>query len=157
MTASCGEGGMTDDTILNVRTVVGAVAIREGTVLLLRRNVTDFMGGQWEIPSGVVEPNEDHLVALHREVLEETGLRIARVITRLGVFEYRSKSGRLTMQWNFLVELSSGTPALADHDLFKWVSIDELVDSALTDEVMTDVARGFRWLSERDSDQDVQA
>ena len=148
---------MSDDTIRNVRTVAGAVAIREGTVLLLRRNVTDFMGGQWEIPSGVVEPNEDHLVALHREVLEETGLRITEVITPLGSFEYRSMSGRSTMQWNFLVELSTGTPVVTDHDRFKWVSIDELADSGLTDDVMTDVARGFRWLFERDSDQNVDA
>jgi 8-oxo-dGTP diphosphatase len=148
---------MADDTIRNVRTVVGAVAIREDTVLLLRRNVTDFMGGQWEIPGGVVELSEDHLAALHREVLEETGLRITRVIRGLGSFEYRSKSGRSTVQLNFLVELSTGIPVLTDHDRFKWVSFDGLVDSGLTDEVMSDVARGFLWLSERASGQDVEA
>ena len=109
------------------------------------------MGGQWEIPSGVVELGEDHVFALNREVLEETGLRIAKLISPLGSFEYDSKSGR-TVQLDFLVDIALGEPVLTDHDQFKWVTEDELPDSGLTDEVTHDVARGFRLLLEQAKD-----
>lgn len=139
-----------------MRTVVGAIAIRDGAALLLRRNAADFMGGLWEIPSGVVESGEDSLSALQREVLEETGLSITEVIKQLGSFEYRSKSGRTTKQMNFLVELFAGTPVLVDHDQFAWVTIEKLEDSGLTQEVRAVVAQGFHWLSKHDGDVEVE-
>lgn len=128
-----------------MRTVVGAVMIREGAALLLRRKATDFLGGQWEIPSGVVEPDEDHISALHREVLEETGLIITEVTRQLGSFEYQSKSGRRTTQLNFLAELSEGTPTLTEHDEFKWITIDELADSGTSREIAAIIRQGFAY------------
>ncbi len=54
--------------------VVGAAIIHNGQILLLQRPLNDFRGGTWELPSGKTEPGEDLTTALHREVLEETGL-----------------------------------------------------------------------------------
>jgi 8-oxo-dGTP pyrophosphatase MutT (NUDIX family) len=45
-----------------------------GQLLLVRQNYADRL---WTQPGGRVEPNESPLEALHREVREETGHRIA--------------------------------------------------------------------------------
>jgi ADP-ribose pyrophosphatase len=55
---------------------VGAVAIHEGRVLLVRR-LRPPGQGQWAIPGGKVDLGETLAQAAEREILEETGLRIA--------------------------------------------------------------------------------
>ncbi len=63
-----------DGSIAAIRPGVAAV-VRDhgGRVLLHRRRVTDG----WAPPSGAVEPGEDLLAALRRELREETGLEVA--------------------------------------------------------------------------------
>jgi 8-oxo-dGTP diphosphatase len=60
-----------------------AVVLRDGDgrILLHRRRV----GGGWAPPSGAVEPGEDVLAALHRELREETALT-ATVERAVGVY-----------------------------------------------------------------------
>ena len=56
---------------------IGAFAILldgEGRVLCVRQN---YAPREWTLPGGRVEPNESPLAALHREIMEETGCRIA--------------------------------------------------------------------------------
>jgi 8-oxo-dGTP diphosphatase len=54
---------------------VGAVVIREGRVLLVRRGKPPGRGS-WAIPGGLVELGETLQKAAEREIAEETGLRI---------------------------------------------------------------------------------
>ncbi len=82
--------------------VVGAVIRRNGSVLLLKRQADDFMGGLVELPSGTVDAGEDIIDALKREVREETGLEINDIDSFVGTFDYTSGSGKKTRQLNFL-------------------------------------------------------
>ena len=53
--------------------VVGAVIlIEKDSPLLLKRKSDDFMGGLIELPSGTLEPHEDIISGLIREIKEET-------------------------------------------------------------------------------------
>ena len=52
---------------------VGAIAIRDGALLLIRRGHAPSRG-RWSLPGGRVEPGETAEQALVREVAEETGL-----------------------------------------------------------------------------------
>ncbi len=52
---------------------VGAVVVRDNTVLLVLRKYPPFPG-YWSIPGGHVEPGESILEAARRELLEETGI-----------------------------------------------------------------------------------
>jgi ADP-ribose pyrophosphatase YjhB (NUDIX family) len=71
-------------TIREIRPGVSAVIFDgEGRVLLQRR--TD--NGSWGLPGGAVEFGESVLDALHREVLEETGLTI-QVERLTGVYSH---------------------------------------------------------------------
>lgn len=54
---------------------VGAVVIRDGCVLLIRRGKAPLRG-RWVIPGGTVELGETLEDALVREIGEETGVRV---------------------------------------------------------------------------------
>lgn len=117
-----------------VKTVVGAViADQSGNVLLLHRTSDDFLPGLWELPSGGVEPGENLLDALCREVTEETGLMVTAVGDYLGHFDYLSGSGRLTRQHNFAATVTAGQVVLTEHDAHQWAdhSAQDLVTDAV--------------------------
>lgn len=52
---------------------VGAVLIRDGRILLVRRGFPPAQG-KWSVPGGVIEAGESILDAARRELLEETNL-----------------------------------------------------------------------------------
>ncbi len=54
---------------------VGAIALREGSILLIRRGQPPF-AGCWSLPGGRVEWGEALAAAVRREVDEETGLAV---------------------------------------------------------------------------------
>ena len=60
--------------------VVGAAVVddleRPTTLLAARRTEPPHLAGGWELPGGKVDPGEDPLAALHREVAEELGVTI---------------------------------------------------------------------------------
>ncbi|MDR7304206.1 NUDIX hydrolase [Haloactinomyces albus] len=106
--------------------VVGAVVDRQGGALLLRRSAGDFRGGTWELPSGKVEPGEDLTTALHREVIEETGLALSEVTGYLGPFDYISGSGKHTRQHTWSVTVAGAEEVrLGEHDAYVWAGIDD--------------------------------
>ena len=118
------------------RYVVGAVIQRDSSVLLLERPKDDFMGGIYELPSGRVGDGESLDIALHREVEEETGLKIREIKTYLGHFDYESKSGEKTRQFNFAVTV--GEPLeikLQEHDNYAWANKGQLQQYPVTDSV----------------------
>ena len=59
----------------NPRVGVGAVVLREGRVLLVRRGAAPA-NGLWAIPGGALELGETLQEGAEREILEETGILI---------------------------------------------------------------------------------
>lgn len=97
---------------------VYAVLIRGGSVLLThqREPVPEF-----QLPGGGIDPGEDPVPALHREVLEETGWRIGR-LSRLGVFrryaympEYDLWAEKVCHVYRARPSLLIGPPSEAGH------------------------------------------
>ena len=120
------------------RCVVGAIIERGGRVLLLRRNFDDFMGGISELPSGKVEDKEELLIALEREILEETSLNIERTVAHIGSFDYASGSGKKTRQFNFFVEADKDLEPVVtpeEHSGFDWVARTEIDEYPITESV----------------------
>ena len=109
------------------RLVVAAVVKRKDRILLLRRRYEDFMGGLYELPSGMVEAGETLGRALSRELGEETGLHAEEISDYLGFFDYLSGSGTRTRQFNFLVSVANFSHIrLMEHDAFLWAAPGDL-------------------------------
>ena len=124
------------------RLVVGALICRLDRVLLLRRKPSDFMGGFYELPSGLVEGKETLADALHREVHEETGLVVTRIDTYLGFFNYVSRGGTTTRQFNFSVSVEDYSfIKLTEHDAFIWAESKDLGRLKITEPVRRTIAR----------------
>jgi ADP-ribose pyrophosphatase YjhB (NUDIX family) len=64
---------------------VGAVVVKDGTLLMVRRK-NEPGQGLWSIPGGRLELGEYISAAVAREVKEETGLDV-EVLELLGIFE----------------------------------------------------------------------
>ena len=139
MNAETLEGLLQDTRAQGIeRVVAGAVIRNNGTVLLLKRAQSDYLGGIYELPSGALEDGETLYQALRREVAEETGLEVVGIGPYLGYFDYPSGSGILTRQLNFLVTVRPAAIALSpEHETFAWVGQAGLVQYPVSEQVHT--------------------
>ena len=118
------------------RYVVGAIIAENRKVLLLERPKEDFMGGIYELPSGKVEEEEPLDQALYREVKEETNLDVEKIENYLGCFDYESKSGKKTRQFNFVVSVKKPMEIkLSEHTNYAWADENSLQKYPVTDSV----------------------
>lgn len=115
------------------RLVVGAVIPRQGLVLLLKRAPHDFMQGILELPSGAAHEGESLSDALRREVAEETGLEVREIGEYLGSFDYLSRSGHLSRQFNFVTATVGESITLTEHSGYIWASDGDLAQPLITD------------------------
>ncbi|MFE5741121.1 NUDIX hydrolase [Streptomyces celluloflavus] len=106
--------------------VAGVIVDDRGRALLIQRRDN----GQWEPPGGVLEPGETILDALQREVLEETGIKIALPAALTGI--YKNMTG-LIVSMVFRCEAIDGTPTTGEETrALRWVTREEV--SELADE-----------------------
>ena len=102
----------------------------EGLVLAVRRGQSMGNAGKWEFPGGKTRPGEDHEDCIVREIDEELGISI--IITgRLDIseYDYGDKKIRLIP---FLCETLSSKPHLREHDEYRWMKPEELVNLDMT-------------------------
>jgi 8-oxo-dGTP diphosphatase len=144
----------------NGRLCVGAVIVDdEGRVFVHRRGPDrTLFPGCWDLPGGHVEPGEAPLDALRREIEEETGWRLRRVVAELGETTWTGDDGIRRRELDYLVEVDGdlSAPRLErpHHVEFAWVDLDE-VDRLIEDSTPVDadireiVARGLREAARR--------
>lgn len=128
------------------------------SILLLQRAMTDSMPGCWEGPGGAAEPDEDRslLDGLVREVAEETGLRVSRIVELVAVDVWthtrRSNGEQIRIaKYSFIVEVHEAmkrendgtcravsmeempvTLATMEHQAFDWALEEDVRDSLQT-------------------------
>jgi 8-oxo-dGTP diphosphatase len=112
--------------------VSGAI-FRDGKILLVRRARSPAKGF-YSLPGGRVEFGESLHTALHREVDEETGLKI-EILDLAGWREVLpgAGSGGHYLIMSFAARWMAREPILNDeHDDFKWLAPDTLGDLKVT-------------------------
>jgi 8-oxo-dGTP diphosphatase len=125
---------------------VGAVVVREGRVLLVKRGQPPSKG-MWAIPGGRVELGETLQEAAEREIKEETGLNI-RAGDPVHLFDVilRDDSGSVRYHYvivDLLADYVTGTLQPGDDaQEARWVApgeLDELLVNRTTLEVLNKV------------------
>jgi 8-oxo-dGTP diphosphatase len=124
MSVSAGQGP--------VREVVAVALVddlaRPTRLLAARRTEPPALAGGWEFPGGKVDPGEDPVAAVHREVAEELGVEVALGDRLHGPLE-RGRwplGDRYAMTvWWAVVTRGRAAP-IEDHDAVRWLQADEL-------------------------------
>lgn len=113
------------------KNVVGAIIINEeGKILIMSRKSDDFMGGIDELPSGNMEPGEDIITALAREVKEETNCDLKEIVCYIDSFDYKSGSGKNARQYNFVIKVEkTDNIILTERDAYLWQTVEEIIDN----------------------------
>ena len=110
---------------------VGAVVVRDGRLLLIRRG-RGVAIGSWSLPGGRVEPGEGLAEALLRELAEETGLR-GTAGALCGVAERRFGAEHYVIL-DYWVDAPAGEPVAGDDAAeVRWVEAAELEELDLVD------------------------
>jgi ADP-ribose pyrophosphatase YjhB (NUDIX family) len=112
---------------------VSAAIFRDGRILLVRRARSPGLGF-YSLPGGRVEFGESLDAALHREVDEETGLKI-EIIGLAGWREVLpgTTGGGHYLIMSFAARWIAGEPVLNDeHDDFKWLASEAIGDLRVT-------------------------
>ena len=109
---------------------VGVVVLQGDKVLLIQRG-KDPNKGQWSIPGGKQQLGETIVQAVHRELLEETSVKIQQP-SLLSVVDVIIPDDQGEIQYHYtLVDyqaewLSGECHSGDDADAVKWVNFDEL-------------------------------
>lgn len=130
------------DGITHIST--GVAVVKDGQILLIRRSVDDFLGGYYELPGGGVDAGETIEHAAMREMKEETGLEVSRVITTFKGFDYKTDKKPSVRQINLIIEAKPGEIKLSsEHDDFLWVNKNDLGNITISENMVDCVKDAF--------------
>jgi 8-oxo-dGTP diphosphatase len=104
--------------------VTCAIIERDGLVLAAQRSRFMRMPLKWEFPGGKIEPGEVSEACLHRELLEEMGIRVA-VKRAMSPSMHRYPDFTITLH-PFVCEILSGEMTLNEHRAVAWLKPEEL-------------------------------
>ena len=98
--------------------------LNKDKVLITKRTAKQHLAGLWEFPGGKLEPGEDAVSALSRELYEELGIVVENAAQFTTVeYDYPDKKVLLDV-WK--INEWSGEPASCENQELKWSTIDDL-------------------------------
>ena len=104
--------------------VVAAIIVENDKIFVTQRGYGEFKGG-WEFPGGKVEPDENEMHAIEREIKEEFELIIkAKEFVVNNICEYPTKVVDLRF---YKCDYVSGEFNLHDHSEYTWVDKEDLL------------------------------
>ena len=112
-------------SLARARKLVVAALVRDGArVLVSRRRADQPMPLHWEFPGGKVEPGEDPVIALAREVREELGCAVR--VGRIHEVVFHAYEAFDLVMLVYACELAEGTPRALQVAEVAWVEAARL-------------------------------
>lgn len=128
--------------------ILAGVVINDGKILIIQRSQNDdSYPGLWEIPGGKKEPLESSIIALKREVKEETGLDV-QILKPIDVFYFQVEKLdeiRDATQISFLVKPINSTEVelSSEHQGYVWINQGELENYHISSETKNVLKTAF--------------
>lgn len=153
------SGGPYDKIVIGTIIAKRGIEGRAGILLLKRAAHEDVYPNIWEIPGGKVEDSDPTILdAVKREVVEETGIKVLRIIRAVRSFDYtlekiakddgEEKSIRSTsLQLNFICEVAHNEYVvnLEEHSEGQFTGPSTIKNLEMTDQMRAVVDEGFVW------------
>ena len=111
-----------EDTMKRIEVV--AAVIRAGDMIFATQRGYGEFKDRWEFPGGKVEPGEDRIHALRREIKEELDTEVS-VDSFLCTVDYDYPSFHITLHC-YICSVESGSLVLKEHMSARWLSVDSL-------------------------------
>lgn len=113
------------DSITHIST--GIAVVKDNKILVVRRAMhDDTLAGEWELPGGGVDAGETIEEGAIRELHEETGLEVDKILGTFEGFDYTTSKKPRVRQINFKVSVRPGDIKLSEHDMYKWITADDI-------------------------------
>ncbi len=98
---------------------------KENKFLTIKRK-KGIHSGKWAFPGGIVETGESNEIALKRELKEETGLELLKIIKKISDYSYSRPEGRNTQGNSYLIEVKDERVSINEESSeYRWVTIEE--------------------------------
>lgn len=110
-------------------------------IIKRKRGKGQLHPGKWAFPGGIVEKGESNEQALKREIKEETGMKIKKILKKISDYNYKRPNKQNTYGSCYLVLAEPKKVILGKEiESFNWVTIEEFEKfnfiSGLDEEVM---------------------
>jgi len=108
-----------------VKQVVAALIVRNGKVLICQRTKDQPMALKWEFPGGKIEPGEEQVAALRRELDEELGIS-ATIGEKVASIQHQYKRGGAVELHFYRVPEYEGEMENRIFEQIRWVDRQDL-------------------------------
>ena len=133
---------------MQTKTVVAALILEDGKVLIARRAHGQSHALKWEFPGGKVEPQETPQMSLAREIREELGFDIVvGEFCASNKFAYKDFVIELSAYW--ATRTTPTAPVLSVHDDARFVAPEELRSYDLTQADIPIMEKAIETLQKR--------
>ena len=109
-----------------VKVVNAIIKNSQNKFLVIKRKDDEIHPNKWAFPGGIIEEGEKFDQALKREIKEEVGLEIKKIIKKISEYNYPREDNSETRGKCFLIETNNFDVKINDEvQDFKWVSLEE--------------------------------
>jgi 8-oxo-dGTP diphosphatase len=105
--------------------VACAIIFKNHKILVTQRGENMSLPLKWEFPGGKIEPNENALECIKREIKEELNLEIG-ILKELTPQQFNYGHFEVNLI-PFIAEYVSGNIVLSEHRDFKWLLKEDLI------------------------------
>jgi len=105
--------------------VTAAIIQHQKQVLIAQRPLNGLLGGMWEFPGGKLNPGEDLVACLKREICEELGIEII-VEDAFGTYRHAYTHFRVTLHAFCCRLAGAALPQVLQVQDIRWVDVREL-------------------------------